>query len=220
MRHRVSGRKLNRTMEHRRALFRNMVTSLIVEERIETTLPKAKELRRVAERMVTLGKRGTLHARRQALSYVRSNDAVQKLFSELAQRFSERPGGYTRVLRLGDRLGDSAPMAIIEYLGAPMKPSREERRKARAAERKTQEEEARKAKKVKKPKKSAKAKGEKKTKEDKQAQQQAASQKPTKDIAKKEANLAKPPKDDRKSKGGKRGVLSRVLGRRGSKGDR
>lgn len=120
-------------MEHRRALLRNLVTSLIVFERIETTLAKAKELRRVADRMVTLGKRGTLHARRQAASYVRTQAAVQKLFAELATRFAERPGGYTRVLKLGRRQGDGAPMAIIEYLGASLKPARAERKAGESA---------------------------------------------------------------------------------------
>lgn len=118
MRHQNAFRKLGRTSAHRLALFRNMVTSLILKDRIETTLPKAKELRRVADRMITLGKAGSLAARRKAAAFVRSPVAVQRLFSQLADRFKVRQGGYTRIIRLGDRHGDSAPMAIIEYLTA------------------------------------------------------------------------------------------------------
>lgn len=97
-------------------MFRNMATSLVTHERIETTLHKAKELRSIADHMITLGKRGDLHARRQALSFIRSPLVVDKIFSDLALRFKERNGGYTRVLHLGERAGDSAPMALIEYL--------------------------------------------------------------------------------------------------------
>ncbi|MBL6929823.1 MAG: 50S ribosomal protein L17 [Rhodospirillales bacterium] len=116
MRHRMSGRKLNRTSTHRSAMFSNMAVSLLTHEQIETTLPKAKELRRVADKMVTLGKRGNLHARRQALSYLQDETAVQKLFGALADRYKERPGGYTRVMKAGFRYGDAAPMAIIELV--------------------------------------------------------------------------------------------------------
>lgn len=98
-------------------MFRNMVTSLIAKERITTTLPKAKELRRIADKMVTLAKNGSLHARRQAAQVVRDHAAVRKLFNELGPRFSGRNGGYTRVLKLGHRLGDGAQMALIEYIG-------------------------------------------------------------------------------------------------------
>lgn len=208
MRHRVVGRKLNRTMEHRKALFRNMVTSLIVEERIETTLPRAKELRRVADRMVTLGKKGTLHARRQALSYVRSQQAVQKLFSEIAERFAGRSGGYTRILKLGHRQGDGSPMAIIEYLDAPMKPSREERRKSREAVRKAQEETAQKAKKAKKDKKEKKEKKVKKTK---------TVRAKTQDDSAAEKKKVTGTEKAKGSKGKRKGVIGRVLGRRGQK---
>lgn len=117
MRHQVHKKRLGRHSSHRRAMFRNMVTSLIVEGRITTTVTKAKQLRRIAEKMVTLAKRGDLHARRQALSFVRSQGAVSKLFSELGPRFAGRNGGYTRVLKLGNRRGDGAEMALIEYLG-------------------------------------------------------------------------------------------------------
>ena len=116
MRHRMSGRKLNRTSTHRKAMLSNMAVSLLTHEQIKTTLPKAKELRRVADRMISLGKRGTLHARRQAFAYLRDGDAVQKLFDGLADRYKDRPGGYTRVLKAGFRYGDAAPMAVIELV--------------------------------------------------------------------------------------------------------
>jgi large subunit ribosomal protein L17 len=116
MRHLKQGRKLGRTTAHRKALLRNLATALLEHERIITTEPKAKELRRVADKLVTLGKRGNLHARRQALQVVQSNAIVQKLFNEIAPRFSGRQGGYTRILRLGYRPGDAAAMAVIELV--------------------------------------------------------------------------------------------------------
>lgn len=116
MRHRLSGRKLNRTSSHRKAMLSNMAVSLLTHEQIKTTLPKAKELRRVADRMVSLGKRGDLHARRQAAAYLRDEEAVSKLFSSLAERYKDRPGGYTRVLKAGFRYGDASPMAVIELV--------------------------------------------------------------------------------------------------------
>jgi large subunit ribosomal protein L17 len=116
MNHRKTGRKLGRTSSHRKALLRNMVTSLLEHEQVKTTDAKAKELRGVAERMITLGKRGTLHARRQALETIRSKEVASKVFDELAQRYSERPGGYTRVIKVGQRAGDAAPMSIIELV--------------------------------------------------------------------------------------------------------
>jgi len=116
MRHRNSGRKLNRTSSHRKAMFRNMATALLKHEHIKTTLPKAKELRPLVERMITLGKRGNLHARRQALSYLRDEKVVGKLFENLAERYENRQGGYTRVFKAGFRYGDSAPMAFIELV--------------------------------------------------------------------------------------------------------
>jgi large subunit ribosomal protein L17 len=127
MNHRKTGRKLGRTSAHRKALFRNMVTSLLEHEQIQTTDAKAKELRGVAERMITLGKKGTLHARRQALRTIRSKDVTSKLFDELADRYRDRPGGYTRVIKLAQRPGDAAPMAIIELvdLGAASASSEE-----------------------------------------------------------------------------------------------
>ncbi len=117
MRHRKAGRKLGRTTSHRKAMLRNMVTSLLEHERIVTTVPKAKETRRMAEKMITLGKRGDLHARRQALSYIKSKSIVAKLFDELSGQYADRQGGYTRIIRTGNRLGDAAPMAIVELVG-------------------------------------------------------------------------------------------------------
>ncbi|WP_427022910.1 50S ribosomal protein L17 [Aureimonas ureilytica] len=116
MRHGNSGRKLNRTHEHRKAMFANMVASLIEHEQIVTTLPKAKELRPIVEKMITLGKRGDLHARRQAISQVRDETVIKKLFATLAPRYADRNGGYTRVLKAGFRRGDNAPMAVIEFV--------------------------------------------------------------------------------------------------------
>jgi large subunit ribosomal protein L17 len=119
MRHRKRHGKLARDSAHRKALLRNLVTSLLDHERIETTDAKAKELRRVADRMITLGKRGGLHARRQALSVIRSRAITAKVFDELSDRFRERPGGYTRVLKSRRRSGDAAPMSIIELVEGP-----------------------------------------------------------------------------------------------------
>ncbi len=116
MRHRISGRKLNRTASHRKAMFANMANALIKHEQIKTTLPKAKELKRVTDRLITLGKKGGLHRRRQAFGHLRDDAVVAKLFDVIAERYKERPGGYTRVLKAGFRYGDSAPMAIIELV--------------------------------------------------------------------------------------------------------
>jgi large subunit ribosomal protein L17 len=116
MRHGVSGRKLNRTTSHRLAMFRNMVTSLLNVERIYTTVPKAKEMRRWAEWMITLGKHGDLHSRRQALSIIREKNVVHKVFDELAQRYQNRAGGYTRIVKVGFRRGDASPMCMLELI--------------------------------------------------------------------------------------------------------
>ncbi|MEP3277162.1 MAG: 50S ribosomal protein L17 [Stappiaceae bacterium] len=116
MRHGVSGRKLNRTSSHRKAMFANMAASLIKHEQIVTTLPKAKELRPIVDKLVTLAKRGDLHARRQAISKIRDVEMVKKLFDTLADRYKERAGGYTRVLKAGFRHGDNAAMAVIEFV--------------------------------------------------------------------------------------------------------
>ena len=120
MRHRKSGRQLNRTSAHRKAMFANMSASLFEHEIIKTTVPKAKELRRVAEPLITLAKNDTVANRRLAFSRLRSKAAVGKLFSELGPRYEERPGGYTRILKAGHRNGDAAPMAYIELVGREM----------------------------------------------------------------------------------------------------
>ena len=116
MRHRMSGRKLNRTREHRRAMFQNMAASLIKHEQITTTLPKAKELRPIVEKLITLGKRGRLHDRRRAFALLRDDATTAKLFDALAERYADRRGGYTRLLKAGFRYGDSAPMAVVELV--------------------------------------------------------------------------------------------------------
>jgi len=116
MRHARSGRKLNRTASHRKAMFANMAVALIKHEQIKTTLPKAKDLRRVVDRLITLGKRGDLHARRQALSTLRDTTIAAKLFDDLGPRYKQRQGGYTRVIKAGFRYGDMAPMALIELV--------------------------------------------------------------------------------------------------------
>lgn len=125
MRHRKAGRKLNRTSPHRRAMFRNMTTSLIEHELIRTTLPKAKELRRVAEPLITLAKEDSVAARRLAFNRLRDKDAVGKLFAELGPRYRERPGGYLRILKCGFRAGDKAPMAYVELVDRPDAPGAE-----------------------------------------------------------------------------------------------
>ncbi len=116
MRHGMSGRKLNRTSSHRKAMFANMAVALLKHEQIKTTLPKAKDLRRIVDKLITLGKRGDLHARRQAHSVLRDDKITAKLFDELAGRYESRAGGYTRVLKAGFRHGDMAPMAFIELV--------------------------------------------------------------------------------------------------------
>jgi large subunit ribosomal protein L17 len=137
MRHQKSGRKLNRSASHRWALMRNLITALLRDEKIKTTDPKAKELRRWAERVITLGKTGSLHARRQVLAIVQDKAVVRKLFETIAPRFQDRPGGYTRIVKIGIRRGDAAPVSIIELVGgeasAAQKPGRRARRRRAAA---------------------------------------------------------------------------------------
>lgn len=118
MRHKVKARRFTRTTAHRTALFRNLVTALIKHGRVETTLAKAKELRGWADKMITLGKRGDLHARRQALSVITEEKVVRRLFNEIAPLEKDRPGGYTRIIKLGNRKGDAAPMALVELVCA------------------------------------------------------------------------------------------------------
>ena len=140
MRHKVAGRKLGRKTPHRIMMFRNMVTSFLDKERVRTTLPRAKELRPIAERMITLGKRETLHARRQALSFIKDPAVVSKLFQTLAPRFAQRKGGYTRIIKLGFRRGDGAQMAILELIGSEYKPPKaEEGKKGKRARKSAKE---------------------------------------------------------------------------------
>ena len=133
MRHGKSGRKLNRSSSHRLAMFRNMVTSLLDHERIYTTHAKAKELRRWADWMITLGKRGDLHARRQALQVIRDKSVVHKLFTDLAQRYQARSGGYTRTVKVGFRVGDGAPLSLIELMTGETVKKKKKKRKPRKA---------------------------------------------------------------------------------------
>jgi large subunit ribosomal protein L17 len=119
MRHLKAGRRLARPTEHRLAMLRNLVTALLDKERVETTRAKAKETRQWAEKIITLAKRGDLHARRQTLAVVRSKKVVAKLFGELRERYQDRPGGYTRIIPVGTRLGDGAPMSVLELVGRP-----------------------------------------------------------------------------------------------------
>ena len=126
MRHRLGLRKLNRTSSHRQAMLRNMTVSLLKHEMIKTTLPKAKELRRVVEPMITLAKEASLANRRLAFNRLRDRDSVTKLFGELGPRFAARPGGYTRILKMGFRVGDNAPMALVEFVDRPVTVEAEE----------------------------------------------------------------------------------------------
>ena len=116
MKHRIKGKKLNRSSSHRKALFKNMAQAIIKHEQIITTLPKAKTMKPIIDKLITLGKKGSLHARRQAFSQLRDNNMVSKLFGDLATRYAERQGGYSRVLKAGFRTGDDAPMAVIELV--------------------------------------------------------------------------------------------------------
>ena len=136
MRHRVKGRKLGRSPAHRRALFRNQLASLVKEERIKTTLHKAKELRPIAEKVVTQGKRDTLHARRQVNRWLPERDLVKKVFDDIAPRFQERPGGYTRIIKLGPRQGDGAEMAVIEFVEAAVSEPEPDKKKSKKKEKK------------------------------------------------------------------------------------
>src|ERR1700675_1620424 len=134
MRHLVSGSKLGKNPAHRRAVLRNLVTNLIEKERIHTTLRRAKATRPLAERMITLGKRDSLHSRRQAAAFLMTPGATEKLFSDLAPRFADRPGGYTRIVRTGWRIGDGAELAILEFIGSELKKKEKKSRKPTAGE--------------------------------------------------------------------------------------
>jgi len=166
MRHKVAGYKLGRTTSHLRSLLRNMATSLIIEERIETTVPKAKALRPTVEKMITLGKRGTLAARRQALSYLMTDEAVNKLFDTIGPRFGDRNGGYTRIVRTAWQKGDGADKAFIELLGSEQ--LLDEKRQKRADARAKKAEETRKAMEEQEANQQAEAAIESESKEEKQ----------------------------------------------------
>ena len=134
MRHQVKGRKLRRPTAHRLALLRNLVTSFLEKERVRTTLAKAKETRPLAEKMITLGKKGTLHARRQVMAFVRKEAVVAKVFDDLGARFGQRPGGYSRIIKLGRRAGDGAQLAMLELVGSEYKKKAKKKKdKAKAA---------------------------------------------------------------------------------------
>ena len=194
MRHLKAGRKLNRTSAHRKALFRNMVTALIDNERIRTTLAKAKELRGKVERTITLGKKGTLHARRNALKLVADRDSLSKIFGPLAERYANRPGGYTRVIKLGNRLGDDAPMAFIELVDREVDTSVKDKKKEAGENKKETKNE-------KTPSKKTEIKATaKKPKDEKKTIEKAGSKKTPKDKEKLEEKNKKPAKDDSSKK--------------------
>lgn len=142
MRHLISGHKLGKQPAHRRAVLRNLVTNLIEKERIQTTVLRAKAARPLAERMITLGKRDSLHARRQAAAFLMTPGATQKLFSDLAPRFADRPGGYTRIIRSGWRIGDGAELTILEFIGSNLKKKEKKTRKRQTEEAPEEEKEA------------------------------------------------------------------------------
>ena len=197
MRHRKAGLKLNRTTSHRNAMFRNMVTSLFKYDRIKTTGTKAMELRRWADHLITLAKRGDLHARRQALAIVREKDVVHKLFENAAERFGAVSGGYTRVVKLGRRPGDAAPVALVELVISqisPKKKAKKKKTKAEAAPQKASGEKKALKKEEDKPKKATKAKAVPADKKEKSAvKTPKTTGKKTKASAKKEAETeAKP----------------------------
>ncbi len=139
MRHRNAGFKLGRNTSHRRAMLRNLVTSIILMDRVETTITKCKATRPLVEKMITLGKRGDVHARRQALSYLMTPESVDRLFNVVAPRYSARPGGYCRIVRVGPRKGDAAEMAFIELLGAEQELNEKAQKRADAREKKREE---------------------------------------------------------------------------------
>ena len=188
MRHLKAGRKFGRTSAHRKALFRNLVQALIKRERISTTLAKAKELRGKVEKTITLGKKGTLHARRQAFKLAPAKEAVQKLFGPLAERYANRPGGYTRIIRIGHRKGDDAPMAFIELV------DREGEAKVSSKEKTAPKKEAKDT----KPKVTEKKKAEPKAKKSAPKKNKAPADKKKSDSKKEPAKKDKP--EDKKKK--------------------
>ena len=198
MRHLKTGRKFGRTSAHRKALFRNMVTALIGRERIRTTLAKAKELRGKVEKTITLGKKGTLHARRHALKLVADKDSLKKIFGPLAERYANRPGGYTRVIKLGHRLGDDAPMAFIELVDregeSPVKQPDKGKKKVEVTAKKAAAEA-----KEKKPKKGTKESIAKTTGKKSDGEKKKVAQTKKKMVDKKEKSVKKDKKPDEDS---------------------
>ena len=176
MRHLKAGRKLGRTSAHRKALFRNLVGALILRERISTTLAKAKELRGKVEKTITLGKKGTLHARRQAFKLAPQKETVQKVFGPLAERYAKRPGGYTRIIKIGPRKGDNAPMAFIELVDREGDAPAQE--KSKGAKKKAAKKEAPKTAEKKPVEKKTAAKKETKTEKEKDTKKKADPKKP------------------------------------------
>jgi large subunit ribosomal protein L17 len=187
MRHLKAGRKLGRTSAHRKALFRNLVGALIQRERISTTLAKAKELRGKVEKTITLGKKGTLHARRQAFKLAPQKETVQKVFGPLAERYAKRPGGYTRIIKIGPRKGDNAPMAFIELVDREGDAPAPEKGKGKGKGAVKKEAPMAETKKAAEPKASEKKPTEKKTSAKKETKKKAEPKKPaTKDKKDKE----------------------------------
>jgi len=214
MQHNRAGRKLGRTTAHRKSLFRNQLSSLITHERIQTTLPKAKDLRPLIEKMVTLGKRGGLHARRLALKTIPEATTVKKLFEEIAPRFKERAGGYTRIMKLGRRQGDGAEMAIIEFIDFDWAHRQAEKKvAAKAAEEKKQSLLER-AKKLVSGKSEGKSDADKAEKKDEGAEAEAATEKkPKAPVEKKKGYTApKGPKGSGPRGGGSHGGSKRKTG--------
>jgi large subunit ribosomal protein L17 len=189
MRHQKTGRKLNRTSSHRKALFRNLAAALFQHESIKTTNPKALELRKVADRLITLAKAGTLHATRLAFAYLRDKEVVKKLFTDIGARYADTSGGYTRVLKVGPRKGDAAPMAIIE-LTQKKEQEKEEKKEEQAKEKKQQ---------AKEKKQQAKEKKERKPKEKTEQAKEKKERKPKEKKAEKEGK----PKEKTEKKGRK-----------------
>ncbi len=208
MRHLKSGRKLGRTSAHRKALFRNMVTALIRQERIRTTLAKAKELRSHVEKTITLGKKGTLHSRRLALRVVNDKEVFLKLFGPLSERYANRTGGYTRIIRVGNRRGDDAPMALIELVdreeevAPPPAPDKKKDKKGESKKKADSKEKAEKkdASEKKKDTKKAEAKGKATDKKDKGESKSKAKGKDDKPEEKPESKKKDPAKKDSSKK--------------------
>ena len=172
MRHRVAGRKLSRHTQHRELMFRNMVVSLLQYERIKTTLAKGKELRSWADKIITLGKKGTLHARRQAFALLRNEGIVKKLFDEIAPKFKDREGGYTRVYRLGWRQGDGAPLSLVELVTYALPKEKKKSTITKAKEVLEKVTPKKKSKEEKKEKEKEKAKGKEKEKKEKKVKKE------------------------------------------------